>query len=816
MRSLYLRLTFAVLLVLSNTGLFALDVFVSTSAQLASACTNAASGHVIKIAAGTYDGPFSLIGKSNVTLQSYNGTVYLRGNANAATNGIIILYIENSSNITVSGLKFTRNWGNFADGVQIRGAGNAVNINNCEFYDIGWSSSKTTLPNAGQNAHALVVVGSTATAYTNIYIGGNTIHDCVTGYSESMTLAGNISTFLIENNTLYGNTNIGIDCMGYFAWTGAPDNVNYARSGIVKNNTVRDYAGPASLDAAGGIYVDGGSFITLENNKVYNYKIGFSVGCETPGKTNNGNIVRNNVVYNCSLSGIFVGSNQSTSVVQNTQVTNNTFYKNGFGTFDNGQIALQNNSGTSIKNNILYPTNGRLALVQMSGTTSTSPTISYNLYYRDNADVANLYYNVNGDANAVKSNPLFVNAAGSDFHIQTSSPAVNAGDPSFAAGSGETDMDGQTRVQNSRVEIGADEVASSGGGGTIPAAPTGLTATAVSSSQINLSWNASSGATSYSVERSATSGGTFTQIVSGLASPSYSNTGLSSSTTYYYRVKATNSAGTSPASAQASATTQATTTTITVDGNASDWSSKPSIATNGTGGMSTLKAADNATYLFVLVQGSVIDVNYEVFIDTDNDNVGTLEYKASSWPSTGFNYMVENGTLFRYNGTGTDFTWTSLGAVTAVKNSTVIEVRIPKSSLGSLTSTIKIASNGLNSAWGKSEFVPASGGNGANYVVGSASGRMPVSQGEIISEDENVSVYPNPSKGDAKVAFRLSNESFVSVDVLDISGRQIQTVHKGILPAGDHERVVEMKSAGFYLVRIAKEGQVFHKLLRIE
>jgi hypothetical protein len=803
------------LLIVSHQ-LFALDVFVSTSAQLASACTNAQSGHVIKIAAGTYDGPFSLVGKSNVTLQSYNGAVYLRGNANAAVNGITILLIQNSSNIVVTGLKFTRNWGNFGDGINVNGSGNSVNINNCEFYDLGWSTSKTTLPNAGQNAHAIVVVGSSSTAYTNIYIGGNTIHDCITGYSESMTVTGNVTTFLIENNTLYGNTNIGIDCSGYYSWTGAPDNVNYSRSGIIKNNVVRDYAGPAALDAAAGIYVDGGSYITIENNKVYNYKFGFSVGCENTGRANNGNIVRNNIAYNCSLSGLFVGSNQSTSVVQNTQVTNNTFYKNGFGTYDNGQIALQNNSGTILKNNIMYPTNGRLALVQMSGTTSTSPTISYNLYYRDNADVANLYYNINGDGNAVKQNPLFVNAAGSDFHVQTSSPAINAGDPSFTAASGETDMDGQTRVQNSRVDIGADEVASSGGG-TIPAAPTGLTASAVSSSQINLSWSASSGATSYSVERSSSSGGTYTQIVSGVTSTSYNNTGLSASTAYYYRVKATNTAGTSSASAVANATTQAATTTITIDGNASDWSAKPAIATNGTGGLTTLKAADNGSYLFVLIQGSSTDANYEIFIDTDNNNSGTGEYNSSSWPSSGFNFMVENGTLFSYTGTGSSWSWSSLGAVTVVKNTTVIEARIPKSSLGTLTSTIRLAANSLNTSWTKVGFVPASGGSGAAYTVGSVSGRM-ILDGPTFNEaaDDDVQVYPNPSRSVVNVEYTVQKESIVSIDLMDISGKQISNFMKEIKTAGHYKQQVEVSTSGLFVLRVFKDGRAEHKLLRVE
>ncbi len=92
-----------------------------------------------------------------------------------------------------------------------------------------------------------------------------------------------------------------------------------------------------------------------------------------------------------------------------------------------------------------------------------------------------------------------------------------------------------------------------------PAAPAGLIATAMSSSQIDLSWNASSGATSYTVKRSATSGGPYTAIATGVTATSYSDTGLAAGTTYYYVVSAVNSAGESPDSAEASATTQSAT-----------------------------------------------------------------------------------------------------------------------------------------------------------------------------------------------------------------------------------------------------------------
>src|SRR5256884_79085 len=78
---------------------------------------------------------------------------------------------------------------------------------------------------------------------------------------------------------------------------------------------------------------------------------------------------------------------------------------------------------------------------------------------------------------------------------------------------------------------------SSGTGGTTLPAPTGLTTSTASTSQINLSWTASSGATSYNVLRSTTSGGPYTSIASGVITTSYTNTGLSAGTTYYYVVQ---------------------------------------------------------------------------------------------------------------------------------------------------------------------------------------------------------------------------------------------------------------------------------------
>ena len=92
-------------------------------------------------------------------------------------------------------------------------------------------------------------------------------------------------------------------------------------------------------------------------------------------------------------------------------------------------------------------------------------------------------------------------------------------------------------------------------GGT-PVAPSNLTATAASSTQINLSWkDNSNNETAFFIERS-TDGVNFVQIGTTAANiTSYVDGGLVPGTSYTYRVRATNSAGNSLYSAVASATT---------------------------------------------------------------------------------------------------------------------------------------------------------------------------------------------------------------------------------------------------------------------
>lgn len=98
-----------------------------------------------------------------------------------------------------------------------------------------------------------------------------------------------------------------------------------------------------------------------------------------------------------------------------------------------------------------------------------------------------------------------------------------------------------------------------GGGVGAPSAPTNLAAQATSSQGVALTWMPPSGTfTGFEVERSVASGGPFALIASPPASASgYGDSGLTTGSPYFYRVRALSGAGPSPWTPEASATPSA-------------------------------------------------------------------------------------------------------------------------------------------------------------------------------------------------------------------------------------------------------------------
>ena len=118
-----------------------------------------------------------------------------------------------------------------------------------------------------------------------------------------------------------------------------------------------------------------------------------------------------------------------------------------------------------------------------------------------------------------------------------------------------------------------------------PAAPTGVAATTTASPLKNtITWAATSGATSYIVQRGTAASGPFTSISSGLNATTYDDSTAAAGTQYFYNIIAVNSGGNSPASANTSITTATpAASSVTVQ------------CETGTGSNASLVAITNAT-----------------------------------------------------------------------------------------------------------------------------------------------------------------------------------------------------------------------------
>jgi hypothetical protein len=245
------------------------------------------------------------------------------------------------------------------------------------------------------------------------------------------------------------------------------------------------------------------------------------------------------VTINDALSVFLAGSGQITHVVNNVGATASsandgtpqTVVTYG-GVACTTNCSVMPNPASNLAATAVSPTQ-----INLSWTASTTAGVTYSVYRSTTSGFV-----------ASASNQIASGVSGttySDSGLTASSTYYYLVEANNSAGSSAaTSQASTTTLPNS----------------TVPNPATNLAATSISSSQINLTWTASTttGVT-YSVFRSTTTGFTpssSNQIATGLSGTSYSDIGLTASTTYDYKVEASNSTGSSGATAQASGTTQ--------------------------------------------------------------------------------------------------------------------------------------------------------------------------------------------------------------------------------------------------------------------
>ncbi len=442
---------------------------------------NATAGSTVYIKGGTYyenlNANVSGTAGNPITYRNYqNDIVIIDGTGTAGTD---MLYIEDQSYIIIENITIQNMVAAYATGVTVSGtaSGSVSNIalKNLKISGINWTSNASATPTSNDNSNPLLVSGegtNQANAVKNILIDSCEVFNNITGFSESISLDGNVDSFIVSHNRVHDNLNIGI-CMAGNYGVSSNATLDHARHGRCFLNTC--YNNVSNYATSGGIYVDGGQNIIIERNTSYGNGYGIEIGCEENGSTSN-IIVRDNVIYNNQQSGLAIGgyTSSTTGQVLNTLVLNNTFLKNDYSNSGMGEVYMTKMSNSKIQNNIFYTNTQNILISKDNITPFSGNSINYNCWYTPNNDSNNItvswgnynyttfsnYVAQTGmDANSIFADPQLTsnNVSSPDFHLLTRSLCIDKGDPAFTTATNETDYFGGIRVVNSKVDIGANE-----------------------------------------------------------------------------------------------------------------------------------------------------------------------------------------------------------------------------------------------------------------------------------------------------------------------------------------------------------------------
>jgi hypothetical protein len=298
--------------------------------------------------------------------------------------------------------------------------------------------------------------------------------------SSSPTVVGNIIT---NNRVCTGGAGISAD----FSSARIQDN-------LITNNS-QIYCGGGG---GGGISVGGAGQAQIIDNVITGNSFSYGGGIElfaAGAPTIRGNVIRANTASTFG-GGMYIVNQSDASIVQNTIIGNQAGQGGGIywlvpsgargPLLVNNTIADNQGQGSGIFaggfdaqaqlfNNIVVGASGQSAVYCDPFYDPAPPILmSNNVFSAGAAAYEGTCGEPTGTNGNISADPLFVDPAGTDFHLAAGSPSIDAGDnaaPELPA----VDIDGDQRIFNGRVDQGVDEFGSFPA--TTPSAPTDVTAT---------------------------------------------------------------------------------------------------------------------------------------------------------------------------------------------------------------------------------------------------------------------------------------------------------------------------------------------------
>ncbi|MCI0393769.1 MAG: right-handed parallel beta-helix repeat-containing protein [Chloroflexi bacterium] len=410
-----------------------------------------------------------------VTFQSYPGeTAILDGTGltvPAADNGLFL--IDSQSYLILDGFELrnytTGNAGRVPIGIYVAGDAHHIQVKNNHLHHIE--------TNAGPdgNAHGIAVYGTEApSSVHDLLIEGNELHDLKLGNSEALVLNGNVELFTVTLNLVYDSDNIGLDFIG-FEETSPDPAYDQARDGIVSENVVYNidtannpaYGGEQS---AAGIYVDGGTRIVIERNRVYLSNFGVEIASEHAGRATSYVTVRNNLIYHNHVAGLAMGGYDTLrGSTHGCAIVNNTFFENDASQDGTGELLIQFDTHDNIIQNNIFYANDQSLFVSNDFVENENNVVDDNLYFAPaGPDFSEwgwqtVYYTgfdayqsgTGNDPNSLFADPQFLSTITPDLHLLGTSPAIDQGENLVEAGT--MDFDGNPRIHNGQIDVGAFE-----------------------------------------------------------------------------------------------------------------------------------------------------------------------------------------------------------------------------------------------------------------------------------------------------------------------------------------------------------------------